>query len=716
MPNALHIESLLKLQRIGNVAVSPNGLQAVCTVTTPDLDQNRSSTSLWLLDTRGRRAPRRLTSAAGRHAQPAWSPQGDRIAFIGSREQDGSKDGTPQIYLIAPDGGEALRASAYAPGVETFRWLPHGRGLVFSSWVWPELKGAAAQARRHAEFTRRRESGYATEEAEYRHWDHLHPMGRVLHLHRLDLKAEGSGRVTDLFEGLPYELPRDDATPEAFDLRPDGRALAFAFDPSPQQQPVRRCAIAELDLATRQVRVLARDADWHFETPRYAPDGRRLALLAAHTGARHTALSRPALIEFGGKKLTPNWRALGQAWDFDAASAPRWNADGSALYLLAERHGGCPLWRCWPDDGDDGRFELADEPGWVRDFDLAGSGEAECRVLVADRADHPPRVFASSGGGTPRRLERFNDGLLRAHALGRTERHEVVGALGQAVQVWLTFPPGFDAKRRHPVTQVIHGGPYAASGDGWSWRWNAHVLAARGHVVAQVNYHGSSGFGHDFKASIMGRLAELEMQDLEAATDWLRAQPWCDPARVFATGGSYGGFMVAWMNGHAEPGRYRAYVCHAGVFDRVATFAADSYASRARDLGAWYWDDMNRVLAQSPHAAAAHMSTPTLVTHGALDYRVPDGNGLAYYHTLKAKGVPARLLWFPDENHWVLKPRNSVQWHGEFHDWLARHGGNGPDGKPAKAVGAGTSRRGGSASAAAAADRPKAAAKAKPRR
>ena len=228
----------------------------------------------------------------------------------------------------------------------------------------------------------------------------------------------------------------------------------------------------------------------------------------------------------------------------------------------------------------------------------------------------------------------------------------------------------FNPRRKHPLLQVIHGGPFSAAGDSFSLRWNPHVLASRGHVVAQVNFHGSSGFGFAFRDSIVGRQGELELQDIEAASDWLLKQRWADPRRLYASGGSYGGFLVAWMNGHARPGRYRRHVCHAGVFDRVGSFAADSYLQRPRDLGAFYWDDMARVLAQSPHAAAGRMHTPTLVTHGAKDYRVPDANALAYYNTLKARGVAARLLWFADENHWVLKPHNARQWTREFLDWI----------------------------------------------
>jgi len=200
------------------------------------------------------------------------------------------------------------------------------------------------------------------------------------------------------------------------------------------------------------------------------------------------------------------------------------------------------------------------------------------------------------------------------------------------------------------------------------------VLASRGHVVAQVNYHGSSGFGFAFRDSIMGRQGELELQDIEAGSDWLLAQRWADPRKLSATGGSYGGFLVAWMNGHLPtPGRYRCYVCHAGVFDRVATFSADSYPERPKDLGALYWQDSAKVLGQSPASAAAQMNTPTLVIHGAQDFRVPDCNGLAYYNTLKARGIKAHLLWFPDENHWILKPRNSQLWYREFLDWVEAH-------------------------------------------
>jgi dipeptidyl aminopeptidase/acylaminoacyl peptidase len=362
---------------------------------------------------------------------------------------------------------------------------------------------------------------------------------------------------------------------------------------------------------------------------------------------------------------------LSAAWDRSIQAPLRWGEDGDAIFFAAEDRGRCHLWRMGVGSREP---EVAVRGGWVQAFDVAG----DVIVTVADASDHPARVHARRGEAAPLRLESFNDALLARFAFRPAEEVSFAGAGGAAVQMWLTYPPGFAAKskgrqRTWPLLHSIHGGPHAAAGDTFHYRWNSQLFAAQGYVVAGVNYHGSSGFGNAFLDSITHRWGELELQDVEAATAWLLGQPWADEKRVFAAGGSYGGYMVAWMNAHVAPGRYKAYVCHAGCFDWTAMFADDAYTWHAQEFGAWYWDDMARLHAQSPHAFAKTMRTPTLVIHGALDYRVPDAQGLAYYNTLQARGVDTRLLWFPDENHWVLKPRNSRQWHEEFFGWLARH-------------------------------------------
>jgi dipeptidyl aminopeptidase/acylaminoacyl peptidase len=339
------------------------------------------------------------------------------------------------------------------------------------------------------------------------------------------------------------------------------------------------------------------------------------------------------------------------------------------VLFAAQEKGRRHLWRF---DVHGKALAIAVAGGWVQGFDVGGVPGDETVVVTLDCAAHPVQVHAIRSGVSTR-LERFNDERVARLALGETREVTLRGARGDDLQMLVTFPPRFDARRKYPVLQVIHGGPYSAAGDTFGYRWNTHLFASRGYVVAAVNYHGSSGFGFAFRDSIMGRQGRLETQDIEAGTDWLLSKPWADSKRVFAAGGSYGGFLVAWMNGHIPRGRYRAYVCHAGVFDRVATFSADSYGERPKDLGAFYWENAAKVRAQSPCTFAHRMETPTLVIHGNNDYRVPDTNGLAYYNTLQSRGVATRLIWFPDENHWVLKPRNSRLWYEEVFDWLAAH-------------------------------------------
>ncbi len=661
------VEDLWRIERLGTPSLAPDGAQAVAALTRYAMDDNNSASSLWLLSTLGG-APRPLTHCGDKDGAPRWSPRGDLIAFTAKREQQGKKDDETQLYVIAPDGGEARRAADVATGVEAFRWCPDGRRLLFVSWVWPDLKGSAAQAKAHKAFKERKESGYATSEAQYRWWDHNLPMGRVVHLHLLELRADGKpGKARDLFEGTSYELSRSEPDSNQFDISPDGRRVVFAFDPAAEKRSDGRFALAEMDLKSGRTVVIVRDAEWDFANPRYSPGGERIAFTASHQGRKHTMPAQLAVWD----RDDGRHRVVSAEWDHEVHAPLHWEDDGQALLFSAEQKGRNHLWRF---DLPGHRAEVVVAGGWVNGFDKA----AGTLVTLADSASHPARLHVHPPGEAPRRIETFNDALMATLDIGRVEEVWFKGASASGgdnddVQMWLVYPPGFDAKKKYPLLHNIHGGPHTGPGDGWHYRWNTQLFAAQGYIVAGVNFHGSSGFGFAFLDSITHRWGTLELQDVEAATELLLKKPWVDKTRLFATGGSYGGFMVAWMNGHVAPGRYRAYVCHAGCFDWTAMFADDAWSWHARELGAWYWDDPARVQAQSPHASAGAMSTPTLVIHGALDYRVPDAQGLAYYNTLKARGVDARLLWFPDENHWILKPRNSKLWYDEFFGWLARH-------------------------------------------
>ena len=667
---AITVDHLWQLARIGAPSLSPDGAQAVAAVTRYTMDENKGASSLWLLSTLGGKA-RELTTASDKDSAPRWSPQGELIAFLAKREQEGSKDETQQLYLIAPDGGEARRAATVATGVESFRWCPDGRHIVFVSWVWPEGKGAKDQAKRFKAFKERKESGYATSEAQYRYWDHHVPMGRAAHLHLLDTK---SGKARNLFEGMPVELTRTDPDAQQFDIAPDGRRLVFAFDPASEKRIDGRFALAELELKSGRITTLVQDSDWDCSAPRYSPDGSRIAFTASHQGAKHTMPHQLALLTLASPGKAADWQVLSGEWDHEVHAPLLWEDDGQALLFTAQQQGRQHLWRF---ELAARRAEVVVHGGWVQAFDKT----AGTLVTLADTIAHPPCLRMHAPGQEAQRIETFNDALLGKLKLGHSEERWFDGAASlpagkgkpaqaDKVQMWLTYPPGFDPKKKTPLLHLIHGGPHTAFGDAWHWRWNVQAMAAQGYVVACVNYHGSSSFGHAFLDSITHRWGTLELQDVEAATDVLLQEPWADATRVFASGGSYGGYMVAWMNGHVPVGRYAAYICHAGCFDWTAMFADDAYTWHAKELGGWYWDKPAQVNSQSPHVFAGAMKTPTLVIHGAMDYRVPDAQGLAYYNTLKAQGVPARLLWYPDENHWILKPRNNRQWYGEFFDWL----------------------------------------------
>ncbi len=331
-------------------------------------------------------------------------------------------------------------------------------------------------------------------------------MGRVAHLHVLDV---ATGRISDLFEGKPYELQRADPDAGVFDIAPDGRHIAFAFDPAAVKMLDNCKALAEVDVRSGRIAPIAVDRAWDFESPRYSPDGARIAFVASAIGRRHTALANLAVVKRGG-----SWRPLSEAWDRSVNAPLRWSSDGSAVYFTAEERGRCHLWR----------YAIASrsaavvaEGGWVHAFDIAAGAVA----TVADSMLHPARVHARREGEAARRIERFNDDHLAAYRSAGVEEVVFAGARGEPVQMWMVYPPGFDARRRYPVLHSIHGGPHAASGDTFHYRWNNQVFAGQGYVVACVNYHGSSGFGHAFLDSITHHWGELELQDIEAATDWL---------------------------------------------------------------------------------------------------------------------------------------------------------------------------------------------------
>jgi dipeptidyl aminopeptidase/acylaminoacyl peptidase len=652
------VEHLWKLDRPAQPTLSPDGAQVCVSVTSHDMEQNKARSSLWLLSAFGG-DPRQLTSCGEKDGEPRWSPDGRWIAFVAKRQAPGSDkpDEEPQVYLIAPDGGEARRLTDIATGAFAVKWFPDSKRLAFASWVWPGERGLAALAKRYKAWKDDKVKAHVVEHSAYRWWDHWLSDGRVPHLFTVDV---ATGRVRDLFEGSRYELPRADPEAHHYDIAPDGREIAFTFDPQEDKRFGDDHQIVALDLRTGRYRTLTSRSPLNHESPAYSPDGKRIALLAQDLRRNLAAPHRLAFIDRarGGVELART------RWDRSIHAPLAWSADCTALFFQAEDRARQHLFRWTLDEREP---KVVAEGGVVADFDVAG----EAIAFVRNTMSTPPEVFRAAPDEAERRIDRFNQGVLEDVKLGPVREFEFEGWDGDQVQMWVVYPPDFDPKKKWPLLHNIHGGPHSIAADTFHFRWNTHVFAAQGYVVACVNYHGSSSFGRAFTECIDGEWGKRELVDIEKATDFMLRQGYIDRERLVAAGGSYGGYMVAWMNGHVD--RYKAYVCHAGCFDWVSMFADDVYYDHARELGAFYWENPAKIDAQNPRVRARRMKTPTLVIHGQLDYRVPDAQGIAYYNTLKAKGVPARMVFFPDENHWILKPQNSRLWYREFFAWLRRY-------------------------------------------
>ncbi|HET9045960.1 MAG TPA: S9 family peptidase [Casimicrobiaceae bacterium] len=654
----LTAEALWAIKRFGVPTLSPDGRFACAAMTSYDMETNEGTTELWLFPTglgaaTSRTKARRLT-AGDKDSDPQWSPDGKLIAFTAKRKDDTE----PQIYTIAPDGGEATRLTKIATGASAIKWFPDGKRIAFVSSVWPDLATDSAQAKRRKEHKESKVKAHITEKSEFRFWDHWLTDGRVARIFVCDV---ATGATRDVLARAGVALQPWEPSPDHYDISPDGREIAITLDPAPEPGMMNRCDIAVVNLATGRLRNLTAASGMSDEHPRYSPDGRYIAYHAYDTQRAFNDQGHLRLLERRTGKVTRLAPQLDRA-----TMHHQWTPDSRALLCLIEDRGRIGLWRQ--------ALDAAMPNELVRGGAIAGfARSADGGVLAYTRSSamYPGSVFASRGDGSAERaIETHNRALLARHAFGSVRELTVKGWNGEPVQMFVTYPPNFDPTRKWPLMHSIHGGPHAAHLDGWHFRWNGHVFAGEGYVVPAVNYHGSSGFGQKFIESITGRYGVKEFADVEAGTTHMLRQGYIDRDRLVATGGSYGGFMVAYMNGHTN--RYRAYVCHAGCYDWVSMMATDGYKFFAKELGAYHWDDEARVMRQSPHHFVGNARTPTLVIHGELDYRVPATQALQYYDTLKTKGVPARLVYFPDENHWILKPQNSRLWYQEFFAWLAR--------------------------------------------
>jgi dipeptidyl aminopeptidase/acylaminoacyl peptidase len=505
-----------------------------------------------------------------------------------------------------------------------------------------------------------------TEDRVYRFWDHWLTGGEVHHIFVLDLETRA---VRDL---IPESRAWFDLMEPAggYDIAPDGSEIAFSANSSVPPYQVLNYDIFTVPAAGGALRNLTMDNVADDARPRYTPDGRFIIY----------GLQREVDFYADRVRLVRHDRATGQnlvlteSWD---RSAGDWaiGPDSRTVAFLAEDRGRVNLFTL-DLEAAAGAVEAgtAVEPKLRRRGGTVGRPcwiGADRLGFTVDSIGAPPEVWmCRTDGSGAAQITHENDELLSGIAFGELSEIEFAGAGGAPVQMFVLHPPGFDPARRWPLVHLVHGGPHGIFGDQFHFRWNAQLFAAPGYVVAMVNFHGSTSFGQDFAAAILGAHGERPFADVMAATDRLVATGYVDGSRMAAAGGSYGGYLTSWIAGHT--GRFACLVNHAGVYDTLSQYASDVTLGRARAYGGEPWSKLEVIDQWNPARFAPGFETPMLIIHGEQDYRVPHTQGLAMYGVLKAKGVPARLVFYPDENHWILKPQNSRHWYGEVLGWLAR--------------------------------------------
>jgi dipeptidyl aminopeptidase/acylaminoacyl peptidase len=664
----MEFEDLWQLKRVGPPSVSPDGRWCVVELTSYDMDKDESSSDLWLLSTDGK-TQKQLTTAPGKNSGPRWSPDGQWIAFVAKRAGDEG----PQVYLISPAGGEARRLSNMPMAPAHLKWAANSRTVYCIAWTWPDAADDGAYKKRDKALKEGKVKAIVTEDAVYRYWDHWIADGKRPTVFAIDVE---SGRHTNLLAGLknlagaPLTLPPYEPSAHDYDVAPDGKELCVVAD------SVKDIGLdVNHDLYTvglsgeRQAVNITTDNVANDGSPAYSPDGKHLAFLRQTIKFFYADRNRLMVRD----RATGRHRELTPDFDRSCAS-PAWLPDGKRLTVEVEDAGVGNIYFVSLDGGKPLAF-----PSGVTERAMDVARGDRVAVFLRSSFEQPPTVFAHRPGqGEPYPIEHFNDVVTGRWKLGKVESVTVKGADDRDVQMWVVYPPDFDPAKKWPLVQVVHGGPHNGITTEFSFRWNLQLWAARGWVIGCVNFHGSSGFGQQFTDSITGDYGTKPLTDVLKATDWFTDKPWIDKDRTAAAGASYGGYMMSYLNGHTD--RFKAMVCHAGVYSYASQMASDIVRSRQRALGGFPWEDYARSDRQSSNRFAQNFKTPTLVIHGERDFRVPVTQGLEYYNTLKMKGVPARLLYFPDENHWVLKGQNSRLWHQEVFVWLEKYIGKGPSG------------------------------------
>lgn len=658
------IDDLLKIRRVSDPQLSPDGRWIAYTIADTDKAANKRVTQIYLISIDGGEA-RQLTSEKQSSTSPRWSPDGKRLAFVSAR------DGESQIWVMDIDSGEVKKASSISTGADGPVWSPDGKWIAFTSEVYPECTTDECNRKRAEEATQSKVKAKIADRLLYRHWTSWKE-GKRTHIFVVATEAGATaGIARDLTPGDFDAPPFSQGGPPDYAFSPDSKELAFARNTDKVEAistngdifiaPVTGDAAG--NASGQAPRRITGDNPANDLSPQYSPDGRYIAYRAQSKPGFESDRWRLMLYD----RKTGQSHSLTEQLD-NYAEGFSFSPDSQKIYLAVGERGRQPIYEVSITGGL--RKLIAD--GFNDDVQVSADGKT--LIFTRQSLTRPIEIYRAAINGTGvTQVTKVNDAFLADFNLRPAEEITWEGAAGAKIQGWITKPANFTPNRKWPMIVLIHGGPQGAWSDSWSYRWNPQVFASAGYVVFTPNPRGSTGFGQKFTDEISGDWAGKVYTDIMNGVAYVASLPYVDKERVGAAGGSFGGYMVNWLIGHNDDPRvkFKAFVSHAGLFNIMSMYGATEELWFIEwEFKGTPWTNPDMYTKWSPHMFVKNFKTPTLVIHGELDYRVPVGEGLQLFTALQRQGVESKLLYYPDEGHWVLKPQNSELWYKTVVEWL----------------------------------------------
>ncbi len=693
---AMQFEDLMKMRRLGDIAVSPDGHWVLFAATDVDLDKNTKTSHLCIVPVSKAGAQselaKPLTDSLAGESGGRFSPDGKQILFLSARE------GGQQIYLASFDTaqgtlGDPHRFTSISTEADGALWSPDGQNILFTSAVYPDCRDDDCNRTRDEEQAKSKVKARIFTQLLYRHWNAYSGEKRS----HLFLVPANGGTPRDLTPGDTHDVPPFSlGGPMAYAFSPDGRELAFEENLDPMPATSTNVDIFTLDLTNAGAKpVKVSTSPGGDFSPAYSPDGKYIAWRSQARAGYESDKFRLVLYDRQSKQIKdilPNF----DRWVDEFAWAP----DSKTIYFVAGDKGEAPIFSVGMDGSHLGRLvdgkDLKD-PAIHGEFgDLHVLPDSKTLVVSRVTVRQPGEVFTVSasptdrpetaGGASPAgaasvstesaQLTHLNDALLNQLDLPAMESFWFTSIGKVRVQGFVIKPPAFDPAKKYPVKFLMHGGPQGAWGDAWSYRWNAEYFAASGYVVVMINSRGSTGYGQAFTDGVNGDWGGKPFIDLMRGLDYAEQHySFIDKNRECALGASYGGYMANWVLGHTN--RFKCIVSHDGMFNPEAAYGStEELWFNEWEFKGKPWDYYGKPTAQNPYRkwspalAAKNFKTPTLVIHGQLDFRLDVSQGFDLFTTLQRLNVPSKMLYFPDEGHWVLKPQNSRLWNQTVSDWV----------------------------------------------